>query len=454
MNYMRHARRFLLLAVFSALPYYSFATCYKVTSVSATSNSNSVIRPGEGVASSWAGACDTCNGSLGLPSVINVSDGSFIPYPALLASSIVPFTEFGTKAGGYPPEQVLFRCEYRDAVYEMFSTNGDSKYGGYYKDGDAVGNSLGLSSAYDTALPNVMLRLLHIETGEYFTDIWKERLLTNLDTDSRGYKLVKAKNLSAIQVELFSGPNDGYSYYNANTLSQPYNYSQPGGYIAIRGPGLTAPTAGTSHGSHHEGWHANWPGAISLYHQITLKRYPTCAVLTATPYVQLPSISSQDITNGRTVEAPFEITFKCQASVGNGTSNNETALGIKVSAGALSAATTLNLVNSNGGVSHLVSDAYGTKGIAKGVGILILRNGMPINLLSNENSAGGNAQLAQDMGWYPAISSATIKTSSKGGITQYRETFTARLEKLDLGKNVKVTPGLVKATAQVVIRVQ
>ncbi|UTN74285.1 hypothetical protein NMC42_21510 [Pseudomonas aeruginosa] len=148
------------------LPASGQATCYRVTSVgSETTTSNTQIRPGEGTAGSWTGACDTCNGSLGLPSVVNVSDESFQPYPTLIASAVAPLTQYGA-TGGYDPERVFFRCSAGDAVYEMFSTNGDDLYSGYYTGADTVGNDIGLQDAYRTAWPNVLLRLTNVETGK------------------------------------------------------------------------------------------------------------------------------------------------------------------------------------------------------------------------------------------------------------------------------------------------
>ncbi len=93
----------LALGVLLGLPASGQATCYRVTSVgSETTTSNTQIRPGEGTAGSWTGACDTCNGSLGLPSVVNVSDESFQPYPTLIASAVAPLTQYGA-TGGYDP---------------------------------------------------------------------------------------------------------------------------------------------------------------------------------------------------------------------------------------------------------------------------------------------------------------------------------------------------------------
>ncbi|AQW70793.1 fimbrial protein [Pseudomonas parafulva] len=431
----------------------AWATCYKVTYVgAATTTANDAIRPGEGTAGAWAGGCDTCNGSLGLPSVINVSDPSFQPYGSLIASSVAPFTQYGATAG-FNPEYVFFRCEARDAVYEMFSTNGDDVYSGWFQGGDSVGNTLGLRSAYRTAWTNVLLRLTHLATGQLFTDVWQERRLTGLDTDSRGYQLVKAKNLSAVRAELFSAPKDpSYNYYSDTVSSQLYGYAQPAAYIAIKGPGLAYPTVGQTHYGNWSGWYGNWPGALGLYNKVTLKRYPTCSVTSVTPYVVFPSISVSEINAGGRREMPFQINFRCQSNIVNSTSANGTAIGIKVSSGALAASSSLGLVNAQGGLTYLLADRYGQAGVAQGVGIRLLRGGAPINLLANEDSANGSG--AAGRGWYPVISSAANLTGTVNGIGQYTETFRARLEKLSTGTLPTVRPGRVEATAQVVIRVQ
>lgn len=440
-----------ILALLLASAPGAWATCYKVTAVGrATTTSQTQIRPGEGTAASWGGACDTCNGSLGLPSVVNVTDPSFQPYPALLASAVMPATLHGA-SGGYDPERVFFRCAPGDAVYEVFSTNGDNLYSGWYNGGDSVGNSVGLQAAYRTAWPNVLLRLTHVETGRYFTDIWNERLLENLDVDSRGYRLVKTKNLSAVRAELFSAPLES-TYYYAPGSSQLYGYTQPAGYLAIKGPGLAAPTTGQTHGSSIGGWHFNWPAALGLYGDVTIKRQPTCAVMNVTPHVVFPSLSMGELAAGGTREAPFQVNFRCQDAAVSSTAKNGTALGVKVSAGALAAASSLGLVNANGGVTYLVSDRYGEPGMARGVGIRILRDGSEMTLLGDEDSASGVS--AQAHGWYPVRGNATVPVSNADGITQYTETFTARMEKINAGTRPDVTAGRVDATAQIIIRVQ
>ena len=374
-------RAWLLMAITLIPAQHVWATCYKVTSVgAANTTANAAIRPGEGSAGSWAGACDTCNGSLGIPSVINVSAPSFQPYGTLIASAVVPFTQYGSTAG-YNPEYVFFRCQAGDAVYEMWSTNGDNVYSGWYDGGDSVGNSLGLHDAYRTAWPNLLLRLTHLDTGEAFSHVWRERQLTGLDIDSRGYQLVKAKNLSAVRAEVFSAPRDPtYNYYSATAASQLYAYAQPAAYIAIKGPGLLYPRVGHTHYGNYSGWYENWPGALGLYNKVTLKRYPTCSVSSVTPYVVFPSISVSEINAGGSREMPFQINFRCQSNIVNSTSANGTAIGIKVSSGALAASSSLGLVNAQGGLTYLLADRYGQAGVAQGVGCLLYTSPSPRDL--------------------------------------------------------------------------
>ncbi|WP_049870588.1 fimbrial protein [Pseudomonas cremoricolorata] len=449
---MKRATRFLTVFAIMVSPA-AMATCYKVTSVGRpNTTANWQIRPGEGVASSWLGACGTCNGSLGLPSVINVSDPSFQPYPTLLASAVVPFTQYGSVAG-YDPEHVLFRCEAQDEVYEMFSTNGNNLYSGWYRGGDSVGNAIGLQHAYSTAWPNVLLRLTHLDTGQYITSVWNERRLSGLDRDSRGYQLLKAKNLSAVRAELFSAPFDRrFSYYRPTDASRPYTYAQPAAYIAIKGPGIGSPRAGGPHFGNYRGWFRNWPGALGLYNRVTLKRYPTCAVTSVTSHVTFAPISEDELNAGASREVPFEVAFKCQQNAESSTALNATALGLKVSPGSLAASSALGLMNAEGGSSYLLSDRYGQPGIAEGVGIRILRSGAPINLLANEDSAGGVA--SNSRGWYPVVGAGSNLAGSLDGVAQYSEIFHARLEKLQGPRQPAVTGGRVEATAQVVIRVQ
>lgn len=137
-------------------------------------------------------------------------------------------------------EQFYF-CDAADAgqVYEVFGNNGDAAYAGMYDDGSITG-------VIRKPMPPMCVILLFV------LPIWKPVSFTTksgnlahlLDSiqDSQGRLLVKAKNFSAVQTEIFrlnyarSGTNNAASYL--------YAYTQPNAYIAFRGPGITGPADG------------------------------------------------------------------------------------------------------------------------------------------------------------------------------------------------------------------
>lgn len=78
---------FLLCMSGLIIPEVSQATCEKVTGTGYLTTA-----PGDSgyTATAWEGACDSCNGNAGLPSVISVStNSSYFPSGTLLASSTV-----------------------------------------------------------------------------------------------------------------------------------------------------------------------------------------------------------------------------------------------------------------------------------------------------------------------------------------------------------------------------
>ena len=158
----------------------AFANCTKITAQSQLSSAS------DGVASSWPGSLDNNNGSLGLPSVVDISTSNdFQPDGTLLASSVAPFTSYAINSG-YESERVLFRCDAADAtqIFEMYATNGDAAYAGLYDDGSITGVA---PKAYATYVRNVAIRFTNMETGQFYDKIWKSRLLTGLDTEPRTF---------------------------------------------------------------------------------------------------------------------------------------------------------------------------------------------------------------------------------------------------------------------------
>ncbi|NBF10475.1 fimbrial protein [Pseudomonas sp. Fl4BN1] len=417
------------------------AQCYWVARVGTATTTNLYeIRPGEGSARRIY-ACDTCNGSLGLPNVINVTSPEFQPPGTLLASGVATFMEYGNNVQDNP-DMVFYRCAPEDAgkLFEMYSTNGDNAYSGHQN--YEYGTSIGVSGGFATVWKDVISRLTNLETGEVFTNIWKARSLTGLDVDSRGFLLVKAKNLSRIRTELYR-----VAVPNGIGVTDPgmYGYTQPNAYIAFTGPGISGPIVGTNHLNNWPGWPDYWPGTIGLYGKVSIRRSATCSVNNVTPVVTFGTISIPELNAGSSRKLPFDIEFKCEATAVSGVATNATAMGILVSAGSLAAAERLGLV-SGGGASYLLSDRYGSAGIASGVGIRIQRNNQNVKLLTSLNTGSNNSG-----GWYPAQGPASVLLDTQGGIRRYRETFSATLEKL---AGQTVTAGRIEATAQVIIRVQ
>ena len=116
--------KLLLYIVLLLLNVPAWANCSVVTSTS--SLSQSAIAAGY-TAASWTGACDTCSGNVGLPSVISINSGkTFQPSGTLLASSVGSFLSSASNVP-YSANQILYRCAVADAdsLYEMYATNGD-----------------------------------------------------------------------------------------------------------------------------------------------------------------------------------------------------------------------------------------------------------------------------------------------------------------------------------------
>ncbi len=413
----------------------AFATCIKITAQSQLSSSS------DGVASSWPGSLDYNNGSLGLPSVVDISTSNdFQPDGTLLASSVAPFTSYAINSG-YESERVLFRCDAADAtqIFEMYATNGDAAYAGLYDDGSITGVA---PKAYATYVRNVAIRFTNMETGQFYDKIWKSRLLTGLDTDSQGRLLIKAKNFSAVQTEVFrlnyarAGTNNSASYL--------YAYTQPNAYIAFRGPGITGPADGADSQTSFPGWYGTWPASIGLYQYVTFRRGATCKVSNFTPVVTLPAINISALQTGEVSQSPFTLDFKCQSAATSGLKTGQIALGFLAPPASVAAATKYGLITS-GAANYLLDEQYGTPGHARGVGVKIYRNNQPMQFLTTDTT--------KTTGWSPILGGDQTKVDSNTaqGIDSYTETFMAQLEKFG---SDELTAGSYQAHAQILIRIQ
>ncbi|MBW7984745.1 fimbrial protein [Enterobacillus tribolii] len=443
----------MTLLVIGAASYASSAAaqCYRVSYTSLpASTANNYVEPGKGTFGTWGGAADSAGGSGGLPLVININSLAFQPSGTVIASGSSSFYELGDVT--FTPEQVLFRCTADEAakgLYEYYATNGDSTYAGMHDDGATEG----IPETYRTRYQGMGIRITNTNTGEYFSRYWKARELTNLDKDSQGWILVKAKNFSGVRTELIRLNNS-----SGLTSSGQYDWSQPAAYIAFKGgTRSTNLEVGADSATKYNGWHDYWPGAISLHKRITIRRSATCLVSNVTPNVTFPIISVAELNQNVTRQAPIQIQFFCQtgapANSGltafvSGTAASQTAMGILVNTENAISAFAEGFGTPNGGVNYLLSDGYDTDpNIATGVGIRISdKNSKALTLLT----ALGGYGTGETAGWYPVLD-ATEQGSTLNGITFYTKNLTATLMKLP-GKTV--TTGKIKATAQVVIQVQ
>lgn len=421
---------------------------YPYTGANSNFGSHRLSSANDGVANNWrgAGGADGYNGQLaGLSKSISVSaNSSFQPAGTVLGvGGGIPFTVYARK-GGWDPEQVFFRCTPDTAgqLYQAFSTNGDDAYAGWYEANDVPG-------AYLTQARNVALRLTFEATGQTFSDIWQQVAMSNLDTDKEGNFLIKAKNFSPIRAELVKTADTRYFASSAATYT--YTGVNPNAYVVFRGPGTDSQgiKIGQAHrNSNWAGWYTDWPSVISLYNNgITVRRGAICQVTHFTPVVVLPPISKVDLAAGRSSNAPFTLEFSCESGVISGVAINKqnVALGfLAPPANVLSAQ--LYGLRYGTAVTHLLDDAYGAPGRARGVGVRIYRNGSAMNFLTTDTGGSG-----VNGGWMAVLGGSQIKTDSQNGIDNYREEFEVRLERFS---GDPLTAGSFNAHAQVLIRLQ
>lgn len=413
MKVMKRTFLFLLLIVSTS----AYANCVKV--------------------GTWAGAHDTNNGLLSFDSiVINVAGDIIQPNGTLLTSAYSHPAQYGQRAG-YNPEDVLFRCAPidEDQIFEVFATNGDNAYGGMF---DISGVTAGVTGVYRTVFRNIGVKITHFASGLAFSKNWQERKLTNLDKDTNGNILVKVKDFSPVSVELYKSDDTGGAW-----LTGSYTYTQLSGYVTIRAPGMNQNLiSGADSQSVYTGWYGYWPMGVGLLNNITVRRVPACVFRMVTPYVLFPTISVEQVNKGEKIERDFTVSYDCEKTYSPGTVINQVAIGLKPTSMA-------NVVAGSSDPSfktHLVDYEYLSQPeiAAQGVGIRIVRNSSTMNLLYDENNFGGG----ENAGWY----SATGNFSDTSDLRQVTETWTAVLEALPSGS--LVTPGRVKATAKIIIRVQ
>jgi len=384
---------------------------------------------------------------------INITSTILQPVGTILGSTVAT----AGNAVGINDETVLWRCDLadKDQLYEVFSTNGDDRVGGYWD----IGAKDGLPDYYQTWFSFAAIKITHVRSGKVFTRHWQYTKLTNYDVKDNKI-LIRAKHLSPVQAELARVSTvqlGGVSNYCGNNMangrgSSPWNYSctQPNAYIAFSGPGYPADPEGSDHAYNYRFWGDRNGVAFGMRNAASVSYEPTCVVRNTTPEVTFWPITIQEFQRGEIREADFSIQLECDRNVKSGTGRNQTAMGIQVSVAAYAKAMELGLVDSMGGVTHLLSTNYGVDpAIATGVGIRIrdADSGQPMNFLGWPGDADPGT--GAGAGWYPVFSGGV--PSGSGKTVNYTRVITASLEKLP---GEVITPGRVYAIAYVIVKVQ
>lgn len=382
---------------------------------------------------------------------INMTNNYIQPTGSLLATSLISLVPAQYWSD---PEAVIYECDLADSdsIFEVFATNGDSNVGGWTNLGD---------NYFQTYFPYTGLKLIHMDSGQEFTRIWKQVALKKYDIVGNKIQ-IKGKHFSQIRAELIktdnidstAGPSTwGCAGPAAPTWSGAYNCNQPNGYVVFKGPGMPVPEAGLDAASNFQTWGSGRYMAFGMNTSpvATLTRKNTCAVRNVTPYVLLPTISVSDLNSGGSSRAAFNVEVECQDGTVSGISSGQTSIGIQTSLPAYIQAQKLGLVNAAGGVSYLLSDNYGNSNIASGVGIRLEdSSGSTLNFVG-WSGCQDNCTSAVNAGWYPVLSNASATGSAASGYTSYVRDYMAILEKLPGQTPVA---GRVEATAYVLVKVQ
>lgn len=427
-----------------ALSPLSQANCIKVTA--ASSLSAAAISAGY-TATSWSGACSTCTGKLSVSPMISIGTGvAALPSGTLLSSATANFLTDAVQSG-YNANQILFRCARSDAdsLFEMYATNGTSVYAGKNEVEDIEG-------AYYTFAKNIALRVTNLKTGLYYTNHWQSRQLTAEDWYDDGTNIyIPASAFSGAMIELFK--TDQTSYWSNSSSQYAFNNPTSNAFVIFKGPGfLNAITDGGDSGSQTDGYYTSWPGAWSLYKNVTITRGAMCILSDYTPQVVFPKVGSAELSSGVRSQQPFSITLDCDKDAVSGitstSSSPNVAVGFLVNQQtAQDAATSMGLTNASGGISYLLDNQYGSEGVASGVGIKIYDNAMnAINLLSSRVTGGGNGA-----GWYAYKDITEFVADNADGTAKYTGDFISSLEALP---GYQATAGTVDAQVQVVVSFQ
>lgn len=467
---------------------------------------------------------------------VHIMDPDIQPIGTVLTSTSVPPTEY--KIRNANPNSLLWACSPAtdmSKIRYLTSVNGDDRVGGYFQVDPA--NAGGETNVFYTWFVGVGIR--QVMGDKVLSRAWDELPIeyevgtggatAGKDICQTGWYCIRLKHLPTLQFELVrvaglpphdsSGATGSFNRYCNDTTpsgqsgdfrglgqSGNYNCAQPASYITLGHTGqnhlngsdsrddyvdFPHDTVGVVHstqGATYRFWGADNGFGYTLYNAASLiNDSVSCKlVMDASPVINFNEATTSFLDADGIVSRNFYVDVKChdgvQAGNKSGTTSGKIAIGIMPSQGAYNAANVFSpsLVNSSNGVAALLSNNYGTSGVAKNVGIYIKYQGGSsyLTLLGQPGQTGSFPETTRDgynktcgpsnnqvcypaitspqgptAGWYPVINSPySIVLSQDSGYTTYRTIYTADLKRITgAGKTIA---GTVNSTAYVIVKFQ
>jgi type 1 fimbria pilin len=389
---------------------------------------------------------------------VNLPSKHLLPAGSVIDSKIIPPTAY--TYNGANAESLLWTCDKSDLnqIYFLVATNGDDRVGGYWD----IGGKDGLEDVYATYFAYVGLR--QSMNGVNLTRYWQKIPVQQYDEDENKI-FIRLKHLPHLEATLYrisqlaptSGATTAYCGKGQLPTTGSYSCNQPNAYIQLSGESnVYMPFSRDQAGEDSAQFYRFWGSDNGFGYGLntlsnTLSTQPACVVRNNTPLVMLPIISAQALNQGQSDQVPFQVEIECENLVSSGTATGQTAIAFQPDSNAYQRAVDMGLSNAQGSVSHLLSDDYGQDTqLAQGVGIQISNTANQHTMWLQNPTAitGGGAA----NGWYPVLEGQPQhlgETVSEHGM--YMQNYQAELKALP---DQQATPGRVKATATIVVKVQ
>ncbi|SPL70810.1 fimbrial protein [Acinetobacter stercoris] len=398
---------------------------------------------------------------------LNLTTTYLQPVGSILGSLVVSPTS------NYPypniqPTSVLWQCDVADLpkIFFLAATKGNEPFSGHVETGAIDGLNgvyatwwqyIGLKQTVNGTTLSRYWQKIPLKTYEQKNGKINIRLMDVPSVEATLYRISQLPSFSQSSAcnkdMIVSG-----SYYSGVTPTGVTDYCRkPSAYIQLSGENsvlfdFNRDYQNTDSNTNTSFFSANAIPFGFYTSNTTLTNSPTCVARNATPLVTFPPISKTELENGSKVPAVFNVEIECSNSMVSGTGANQTAIGFQVSDGAYQAASKLGLISAtNGSVNYLLSDEYGTNSdIATGVGIKLYNAASNKEMVFlNQLGITGGGEAA---GWYPVLQGTPyLIGSASSGYTSYLQHYRAELIALP---DMNITPGKIKATATVLVKVQ